>query len=189
MNKNITTLILSCICFVFLFQTPVLGKTNFDFFFKSSEQYKDVKVKRVVNVNTIVLDNGFERGETIQLIGLKGILVEKKKEEVERDKFGFIIDEEVGPLTPVKEKAIEYVKELLEGKMIRLEFDSDKNSKEHHTLAYVFTNSDDVFINAEIIRHGYAQLQISPPNMKYAKELREAYKEARKEKRGFQGDY
>ncbi len=43
------------------------------------------------------------------------------------------------------------------------------------------------FLNAEILRQGFANLSIRPPNMKFAKELREAYREARAEKRGLQG--
>ena len=66
-------------------------------------------------------------------------------------------------------------------------FDSEKNSEDYKTLAYVFLLEDDTFVNAEILRQGFAFLSIRPPNMKYAKELREAYKEARAEQRGLQG--
>jgi endonuclease YncB( thermonuclease family) len=47
---------------------------------------------------------------------------------------------------------------------------------------------NELFVNAEILRQGFAFLQIRPPNTKYSKELREAYTEARLEKRGLQGE-
>ena len=94
-------------------------------------------------------------------------------------------------MTPVDSTSIELpgsnIAEVrVEGDKVRIEFDRNKKNKDFDTLAYVFLEEENLFINAEILRLGYAHLQISPPNMKYASELREAYQEARREKRGFQ---
>ena len=77
--------------------------------------------------------------------------------------------------------------DLLDQKRVRLEFDDDKKDDELNTLAYVFLKDENTFINAEILRQGYAQLQVRPPNTKYKQELRSAYKEAREQFRGVHG--
>jgi endonuclease YncB( thermonuclease family) len=174
------------ICAVIFYPSLVLSETDFSLFFKDASQYQDVVVKEVLSVNTITLEG--ERGEIITLIGLRAPdLPRSKKESINRDQYGFTIKKEVDPMTPIEEKAFDFVKEFLEGQHVRLEFDAEKKDDSYATLAYVFLLKDDTFVNAEILRQGFAHLSISPPNTKYAHELREAYKEARSEKRGLQG--
>jgi len=177
------------ICFFVLAPASALSESNIDLFFNNSAQYKDVVVKMIRSTDTFVLQEEVgEKEMVIKLIGLRAPKAPKRKgENIERDQFGFAVKEEVSPLTPVEERAFEYVKELVEGQHVRLEFDADKRGEDFGTLAYVFLLMDDTFVNAEIIRSGYADLQIRPPNTKYADELRAAYKEARAEKRGLQG--
>lgn len=175
---------------IFCCPGAVSGESNFDFFFKDTSQYQNVIVDEVRSANTILLKEktGGKR-EVIKLIGLRAPEVPKsKKVDLDRDQYGFTKKQDVNPLTPVEELAYDFVKELLEGQRVRLEFDSEKKSEEFATLAYVFLLSDNTFVNTEILRQGFAYLQIRPPNTKYANELREAYKEARLEKRGLQGE-
>jgi len=178
------------ICMGFCCPGNVSGESGFDFFFKDSVQYQDVIIDKVRSTDTIILKGKVgERGEVIKLIGLRGPKVPKSKTvDRDRDQYGFTKKEEVSPLTPINELAYDFAKELLEGQHVRLEFDSNKKAENHATLAYVFLLENDLFVNTEILRHGYAHLQIRPPNTKYVKELREAYKEARAEKRGLQGE-
>jgi endonuclease YncB( thermonuclease family) len=124
--------------------------------------------------------------EMIKLIGLKAPHAPKKK-KIRRNNHNFII-EDTSPFITIEEKAFSFAKEFLENKLVRIEFDKQKKDEDFHTLAYVFLVDDNTFVNAEILRQGYANLHIQPPNTKYADELRNAYKEARKEKRGLQGD-
>ena len=174
-------------CVLLIFSNRVAAESNFDFFFKISEQYKDVVVLEILSTDTIRLQGKIgEKNELIKLIGLRAPKPPKKTKDIKRNDFGAVIREPVDPLTPIEEKAFEFVRELLEDRHVRLEFDSEKNSEDHNTLAYVFLLEDDTFVNAEILRQGFAHLSISPPNMKYAEELREAYKEARAEQRGLQ---
>jgi len=177
------------VCLYFLVPGRAHSQSNIDFFFKNSAQYKDVVVKEIRSTNTFVLQEKVgEKGEVIKLIGLSAPDAPKKKtEDIKRDQFGFTIKEEVSPFTTIEESAMEYVKELVEGQHVRLEFDAEKNSEDFITLAYIFLLKDDTFVNAEILRQGFANLHIRPPNTKYASQLREAYKEARAEKRGLQG--
>lgn len=166
------------------------SESTFESMFKSSNQYKDVVVQEVINVDTFVIENTLRKGETIKLIGIRGPKeFQKKKDIVKRDRFGFEIKNKAEtPITPMDDQAYEFVRELLEGKHVRLEFDSDKKDDDYKTLAYVFLMDNNTFVNVEILRQGFGYLQISPPNTKYAKQMREAYQEARKEMRGYQGE-
>lgn len=176
-------------CIILFCPSIVLSESNFDFFFKDATQYQDVIVDEIRSTDTILLKEKVgEKREVIKLIGLRAPKAPKiRKVDLDRDQYGFTKKEEVSPLTSVEERAFDFAKELLEGQHIRLEFDSRKNAETHATLAYVFLLEDNTFVNFEILRQGFANLQIRPPNTKYAKELREAYKEARFEKRGLQG--
>jgi len=69
-----------------------------------------------------------------------------------------------------------------------LEFDVERKSGDYKTLAYVFLAKDNIFVNAEILRQGYAYLQIIPPNTRYVELFKEAYREARLERRGLQAE-
>ncbi|MDP3981556.1 MAG: thermonuclease family protein, partial [Chlamydiota bacterium] len=51
---------------------------------------------------------------------------------------------------------------------------------------YVYT--DDVFVNLEMVKAGYANLLTIPPDVKYADDLRMALSEARHNKRGLWKD-
>ena len=153
-----------------------------DLFSNLSEKYQAVRVERVISTDTFVL----ESGERIKMIGLRSPEV-PKNEKVEYDSFGFVVEKAVSPLTTVEEKAVQFVTELLNKKSFRLEFDAQRKSESGATLAYVFT-PEGTLINAEILRAGYAYLQIQPPNLKYEELLTEAYREAREEKRGLQGE-
>jgi micrococcal nuclease len=156
-------------------------ESNFSLFFKNSSQYEDVIVDQVVSADTIIL----ESGERIKLIGLKA--PQKPRKEVEYDDEGKPIIEPVRPDDPIEEKAINFVRALLLKKHVRLEFDDQKKTDDHATYAYVYLLKDKMFVNTEILRQGLANLQIVPPNFKYEEELRAAYREARKEGRGLQG--
>lgn len=159
-----------------------LGNSLQGFFSSSSHQYENVLVERVISADTIRLVSG----EKIRLIGIRAPEAPRRK-TAERDKFGFIIEED-NPLTSVDERAFDFVRSLLEEKFVRLEFDTRKKDSAFATLAYVFMVGDQTFVNAEILRQGFASLRIRPPNTKYADRLREAYQEARREKRGLQGE-
>jgi len=176
--------------FIAFCSSTAFGDSNFDFFFKNTEEYKDVVVESILSADTLRLKGKVgEKGETVKLIGLRAPKAPKKKtEDIKRDQFGFVKKEPVSPLTPIEERAFKFAQDLLKNQHVRLEFDANKKTEDHATLAYVFLLEEDLFVNAEILRHGYAHLSIRPPNTKYAKELREAYREARAEQRGLQGE-
>ncbi len=147
---------------------------------QSLKTYEEVQVKEVRSADTIIL----EGGKKIRLIGLLGPDAPKRQKQ-EFDKYGFVI-EETTPYDSMEERAFHFVESLLTGKMVKIEFDEQRSDEDFVTLAYVFLKEGNVFVNAEILRQGYANLQIRPPNIKYAEVLRDAYREARQEQRGLQ---
>jgi micrococcal nuclease len=167
---------------VLLFSSPA-AMAELNPLLQSSANYKKVLVAKVLTPDTIEL----ESGERVQLLGLLGPRAPKVQYE-ERDEHGFIIPKDVDPATSAEEDAFKLVRTLLEGKKVRLEFDSQRRNEDNVLQAYVFF-MDGSLVNAEILRQGAANLRITPPNVKYADQLRSAYQEARREMRGMQGQW
>jgi hypothetical protein len=68
-------------------------------------------------------------------------------------------------------------KELVSGKTVTLEFDKQKIDLYGRHLAYVFV--DGIFVNKELIKAGLAKTDFIYPDVKYAKRLARAEKEAK----------
>ncbi|MBF0385522.1 MAG: thermonuclease family protein [Candidatus Omnitrophica bacterium] len=149
----------------------------------SKSFYSSIKVQRVIATDLIQLENG----EKVRLIGLKSPFKPLMKRIV-RDENGRVIEEDSSPETPLQETALEFMKELLLKKIVRLEFDDQKKDDDFNTMAYVFILEGGIFANAEILKQGFANLSIQQPNIKYADTLRAAYREAKEQKRGLQGE-
>ncbi|MBP9854737.1 MAG: thermonuclease family protein [Candidatus Omnitrophica bacterium] len=163
------------------------AQEEFDFLLKNSKNYEHVVVKEIHSADTFTIRNQENQKETIKMIGIKALKAPRSKRiEAERDEYGFIIKPDVDPESPIEEQSFNFVKGLLQDKTVRLEFDSSKKDEDNNTLAYVFLVDDNTFINAEILRQGMSELQIRPPNTKYKEQLRQAYRDARTEKRGLQ---
>lgn len=76
-----------------------------------------------------------------------------------------------------------YLTNLLDGKSVRLEFDLNRTDQYGRSLAYVFLQ-DGTFVNAELVKNGYAMVMTVPPNVKFADEFVKLQQEARENKRG-----
>ena len=181
MPRLLSILTLSFVCCLTKLTAIGFADSSSEPLFGTAKSYQHVLVEKVLSSDTFVLQGG----EKIKLIGLVSPEPPKRK-KVERDKYGFIIAE-TDPTISFEQQALDFTKSLLEGKFIRLEFDAELKSEDFKTFAYAFLD-DQTFVNAEIIRQGFADLKIVSPNTKYAQSLREAYQEARKEKRGLQGE-
>ena len=71
---------------------------------------------------------------------------------------------------------------LVSGARVRLEYDREARDRYGRLLAYVYRG--DLFVNAELVRRGYAKpLEISP-NVAHAAEFRRLAAAARHERRG-----
>jgi micrococcal nuclease len=80
-----------------------------------------------------------------------------------------------------------YLKELLAGGEVRLEYDITRNDRYGRTLAYVYL-PDGTFVNAKMIEEGYATIMTIQPNSKYADHFYELQKQAQDAKKGIWSD-
>jgi len=77
-------------------------------------------------------------------------------------------------------------RKLVDGKMVRLEFDVGRRDKYGRLLAYVYLE-DGTFVNAWLVREGFAQVMTIPPNVKYKDLFLKLQREARDANRGLWG--
>lgn len=138
--------------------------------------YSDIYVKRVVDGDTLLLENG----ERVRLIGIDTPEIHESA-KLRRDAARAGQDE--AAIKKLGQRSYGFTKKLIEGKRVSLEFDIDKRDKYNRLLAYVYLE-DGTFVNAQIVKEGYASLLTFPPNVKYAELFSKLYKEARENKRG-----
>ncbi|MCU0651536.1 MAG: thermonuclease family protein [Candidatus Omnitrophica bacterium] len=144
--------------------------------FGDSYNYTDIRVTRAVDGDTLLL----ESGERVRLIGIDTPEMHESKKlykDAERAK------EDISTIQKLGRRSYEFTKNLVEGKRVSLEFDAERYDRYKRLLAYVYLK-DGTFVNAEIVKQGYASLMTFPPNVKYADLFLKLYQEARQERRG-----
>jgi len=152
------------------------SESKFSIPFGKSYNYADILVKRAVDGDTLVLENG----ERVRLVGIDTPeMHESSKLYRDSQRTG----QDVSAIQKLGKRAYEFTKGLVEGKRVALEFDAEKHDKYGRLLAYVYLK-DATFVNAEIVKQGYASLMTIPPNVKYADLFLKLYQEARENKRG-----
>ena len=82
-------------------------------------------------------------------------------------------------------EAAAYNEQLVGGKVVVLEKDVSETDRYGRLLRYVWV--DDVMVNAELVRQGYAVVGTWPPDVKYHDVLLQAQREAREAGRGLWG--
>lgn len=125
-------------------------------------------VVKVVDGDTFWVDDGSEKGLKVRLIGVDAPETRKSSRK-ETGYFGI--------------ESKDYLTELLLGNEVRLEHDVDRRDKYGRTLAYVYLE-DGTFVNAELLRNGFAMVMTVPPNVRFAEEFLELQKDARDGHRG-----
>jgi micrococcal nuclease len=82
-------------------------------------------------------------------------------------------------------EASAYTKKLLPaGTSVRLETDQESRDKYGRNLVYIFRSSDNIFINGELVKQGYARQRTYGKNIKYDGLLRGYEQEAQTARRG-----
>ena len=79
-----------------------------------------------------------------------------------------------------------FLKNYLMGKKVRLKYDVTRTDRYQRTLAYVYLE-DGTFLNAELVKLGYAMVYTVPPNVQHADEFLQLQEEARENGRGLWG--
>ena len=101
--------------------------------------------------------------------------------------IGVDTPETVKPGTPVQcfgHQASARNAALVAGQEVRLVPDREARDRYGRLLAYVYRTSDDLFVNAALVRDGYARTLTIPPNERYAARFRQLQAEARAGRRG-----
>ena len=101
--------------------------------------------------------------------------------------IGVDTPESVKPGTPVQcfaKRAGAYNERLIEGRTVRLVLDAEHRDRYGRLLAYVYRAGDGLFVNAALVRGGYAVPLTIPPNVAHAAELRRIAATARRDGRG-----
>lgn len=130
------------------------------------------KVKRVVDGDTIVLENN----DTVRLLNIDTPETVKKNT----------------PVMCYGKEASEFNKNLESNKNIVLKFDREQRDRYGRLLAFVFEEGSDSSIidnsyNAQLVRLGYARSYFVAPNTTYEKFFRKLEREARDAKIGLWG--
>jgi len=86
------------------------------------------------------------------------------------------------PLECFGKEAREKNRQLVEGKLVRLEKDISETDRYGRLLRYVWV--EDIFVNEHLVRQGYAYAYTYPPDVKYAELFAQAQREARENNRG-----
>jgi micrococcal nuclease len=133
-------------------------------------------VWRVIDGDTLKLD----KDERVVLIGVDApeLFLSRKLYDQSRR-----TGEKMQNIQAKGKLAARFAKQLVEGRKVRLRFDERIRDKRNQLLAYVFLQ-DDTFVNAEIVKQGYAKAVDLPPNNRYRGLFLKLEQEAKANKRG-----
>ncbi|MFQ5988292.1 MAG: thermonuclease family protein [Candidatus Methylomirabilales bacterium] len=130
-----------------------------------------VQVVRVIDGDTILVCCVFGDRQIVRYIGIKT------------------------PETNHPTKGVEYYgkqasdanRRLVDLKTVRLKFDVEQRDRSGRLLAYVYLE-DDSFVNALLVKWGYARVMTVPPNVKHLEVFLKLQREAREAGRGLWQD-
>lgn len=125
-------------------------------------------VTRVVDGDTFWVDDGSAKGLKIRLTGVDA----PEPRNSGRKLKGYFGSESSG-----------YLAKLLNGQQVRLVYDVSRYDRYGRTLAYVYLRNG-TFVNADLVKNGYATVMTMPPNVRHADEFVKLSEKARKQKRG-----
>ncbi|MFH1457570.1 MAG: thermonuclease family protein [Candidatus Omnitrophota bacterium] len=186
--RKINKLIFILVSFLALIAFQACSKENFSINTRTGARYRipfgagktvdytDVLVTRAVDGDTLQL----ETGERVRLIGIDTPEMHESNKlyrDSERSQ------QDIEAIKAMGRESYGFTKKLVEGKRVSLEFDVEKQDIYKRMLAYVYLK-DGTFVNAEIVKQGYASLMTYPPNVKYADLFVKLYREARENNRG-----
>ena len=125
----------------------------------------DVVVRKVVDGDTLEVSGG----ERVRLIGVD------TPETVAPDR----------PMGCFGKEASRFTASLVPpGTAVRLVGDAEQRDRYGRLLAYVYRRADGLFVNAELLRQGYAQLLTIPPNIAHTDEFTAIARQAREGSQG-----
>ena len=125
-----------------------------------------VRVARVIDGDTFeIINKG--KSERVRLIGVDTPETVKPNSKVQ----------------PFGPEASSFTKKMIEGKMVRLEFDVQERDKYGRLLAYVYLE-DGTLLNSRLLEEGLATIMTVPPNVRMANTFLGIQKKTQKQKKG-----
>ena len=94
------------------------------------------------------------------------------------------------PGTPVQcfaRAASAFNARLVAGRRVRLRTDVERRDRYGRLLAYVYREPDGLFVNAELVRRGFATVLTIPPNVAHSAQFLRLQRAARRARRGLWG--
>jgi micrococcal nuclease len=129
----------------------------------------------------------FGQGEVVRVVDGDTIRV-RLGDRTERVRYiGIDTPESVKPGTPVQcyaKRAAAANAALVAGRRVRLVGDVEHRDRYGRLLAYVYRDDDGAFVNAALVRDGYARTLTIPPNVEHAAEFARLARTAREGGRG-----
>jgi micrococcal nuclease len=125
-------------------------------------------VKKIVDGDTFWIDDGSVKGIKVRFIGIDAPESHKTGNKDE---------------APFGREASDYLTGVIGGRRVRLEYDVGHYDRYGRTLAYVYLE-DGTFVNALLVKEGYASVMTVPPNVKYADTFLKLERRARNQNRG-----
>ncbi len=150
----------------------VLSITSCALKFSGAAKSEYYTVREVIDGDTFWIDDGSEKGTKVRLIGVDAPETRRTRTK----EIGFYA-----------QQSKEYLRNIIGGKKVRLEYDVDTLDLYGRTLAYVYTENN-LFVNAELVKRGYAMVMTVPPNVRYAEKFVRLARKARKKERGLWGE-
>ncbi|MDD5506270.1 MAG: thermonuclease family protein [Candidatus Omnitrophica bacterium] len=141
-----------------------------------NHDYSNILVTRVVDGDTLMLENG----QYLRLLGIDTPEIHESNKlhrDAQRSGQGIEAIKRLG------RQSYQFTRQMVEGKRVRLEFDTERHDKYNRLLAYVFLD-DGTFLNGRIVEEGYASITHYKLNVKYADLFLKLYQQARENKRG-----
>jgi micrococcal nuclease len=142
------------------FATPALAQSS-----------QTVTVERVVDGDTLVVNPSVGGTEDVRLLGVD------TPETVDPNE----------PVEPYGPEASTFTNQQLEGERVTLIFDQERRDQYGRALAYVRISGQGETFNETLLRQGYAQLYVVPPNDRYEVTFSQAQDQARQAQRGIWG--
>jgi micrococcal nuclease len=158
LRRIVTLLLLAAV-------TALGGRALLDGGAAGGQTLGSARVERVVDGDTIVLAGG----ERVRYIGVD-------------------TPESVKPNSPVEcfaKRSARANAELVDGRKVELRYDAEPRDRYGRLLAYVYVPGPSrLFVNAELVRRGYAKPLTIPPNVAHAAQFRRLARQARRDGRG-----
>jgi micrococcal nuclease len=130
-----------------------------------------VTVRRVIDGDTIEVNPPLSWTEDVRLLGVD------TPETVDPGE----------PVEPYGPEASAFTKQQLEGERVTLIFDQEKRDQYGRALAYVRIGGQSETFNETLLKQGYAQLYVVPPNDRFEARFSQAQDQARQAQRGIWG--